>query len=118
VLEIFLTSFVSSFKLEKCPKEKEIVVTATLKILHEGGQLIRCKVDVELTRFDLIAAAIYTSQEGIACTRRSILRHMKMLLQEHGINGFLSIYNKSSPTTIDIAETACRQFFPEVFIEC
>lgn len=94
------------------------MVHAALKILPEGGRLIRCKVEVRLTRFDLISAALYTSSEGIAASRPSIMRHMKRILEDYGINGFLDIYNKASATQLDLAETACRQFFPEVFIDC
>jgi HEAT repeat protein len=92
--------------------------TAHLVRLRRGGRAIRVRVTSLLTRYDLVATAIYARSIGEPeVTRRSCIRYLKRILEEHGVEGFIRIFNNAMPHERKTSDEIIANLFPELNVE-
>ncbi len=90
-------------------------VKARFVRLPKGGRAIRAKVTVLLTRYDLVSTAIYAKKQGeTEVTRSSCCRYLRRILEEHGVEGFISIYNRATAHERSVGENVIGNLFPEL----
>ncbi len=90
------------------------MVNAMILKLPRGGKVIKCRVTMELSRYDLIAVAIHARSQGERLTRSVCIQYMRRMLENYGVEWFLETFNKATDEQRVPAEEAISRLFPEL----
>jgi len=91
-----------------------VVLTKVVR-LPKGGRGILVVVRSLLTRYDLLASAIYARRQGeVELTKDSLTCYLRRILEESGVEGFISILNDADEEEKAQAEESVSQLFPKL----
>ena len=82
---------------------------------RNGSKVLKGTIPFTATRYDLVAAAIYATQEGKCVSNRKIVvAILKQLVAKYGLEGLIGVHQKSTEVERKTAEETTTSLFPNI----